>query len=75
LTCRYYSGQVANEPDARTPVNALNYLKSFTCVIGFNDFGEDSAALLKNYNIPSISIPHERKKACALLRKDNHDII
>jgi len=75
MACRYYSGQIAKEPDAQTLENAFNNLTNFICVIAFDNFEEEVTALLANYSIPTISILHERKSSYARLSQNEHDLI
>jgi len=75
MACRYYSGQIAKDPNAQTLENAYNNLMNFTCVIAFDNFEEEVTTFLADYNIPIISIPHKRKSSYTLPGQEEHDII
>ncbi len=75
MACRYYSGEVTQEPNPETLQKALNNLMNFTCVISFDNFEKEASEFLAKYNIQMSSIPHKRKSSYPLYNQNEYNLI
>lgn len=75
MACRYYSGEIKEEPTARTLDLALSNLENFICVIDMDYFEKQVADFMKKNNIPMNPIPHERKSNYAPCSRNDNALI
>jgi len=75
MACRYYSGEVKEEPDGETLTKAFNNLLNFTRVINFNNFEKEVVEFLAECNIQVTSIPNEGKSGYARCNQNELNLI
>jgi hypothetical protein len=75
MACRYYSGQIAKEPNEQTLQNALNNLMHFRAVIDFENYEEEVRKFLTKYDLQKNIIPHQRKRSYNLPNHNERQLI
>lgn len=75
LACRYYSGEIKNEPDVKVLGRAFANLNMFVHVIDFDRFQGEATSIALKYNIPLYFIPHERKSQKNLINQSEKALI
>ena len=75
MACRYYSGEIAREPNVETSEKAFNNLMNFICVISFDNLENEATKFLAKYNIKPAFIPHERKSNNTRYTQNDYDLI
>lgn len=61
MACRYYSGNVKEEPDQQTWEKAFKQLKSFYAVLSFEHFSLVAVEFFKAHDLNFEELPHKRK--------------
>ena len=74
MACRYYSGQVSEEPNTQNLITALHNLENFRYVLDFNNFNEEIENMLSDFNMPK-PLPHKQKSSYTRPNKNECDLI
>lgn len=75
LACQYYTGEIRKTVTGNTLERAMSNLGEFHAVLSFDDFNEEAARFLAQFEIGYEHIPHERKSAYNLYSEEEFDLI
>ncbi|MBN2162265.1 MAG: hypothetical protein JXR25_04125 [Pontiellaceae bacterium] len=75
MACRYYAGDVREEPNDQTLALARKNLSRFLRILSFDHIEEDLTQFLRESDIPVTEIPHKRKVSYTQPSQEEREII